>query len=125
MNALQKPYPDVPAVDLFDKPHPKIHMHALYNESPMAALELTFSRSMQHTPYHREDTVFLTQTWMGTDGQTRYGGFSNLKRSDLVGRKYRIEYWDGGVTIFWLDCLFEPYRCQRVPLGTAPDPRGL
>lgn len=119
MRALQVPYPNVPAEDFLGGVRPKAHMHALYNESPRAALELTFTRKMRNTPYYREDTIFIHQSWMGTNGEL-HGGYSNLKRSDLDGRQYRIEFWDYAVGIYWLDCLLEPRGSKLVPLGTPP-----
>lgn len=47
------------------------------------------------------------QTQYGIDG-TGYGSFQPLRRSMLEGRRYHIEFWDGKISICWLDVVHDP-----------------
>lgn len=79
----------------------------LYTENPHEALRQVLNR---------RQGAFLWISRMGVDGITRYGQYRTVTTTDLVGRTYLIEYWDGMVSIHFLDSLHDPKTQTTLPL---------
>jgi hypothetical protein len=78
----------------------------IYHRSPQEALEETFKRTALKCPWAK-DQIFMWCSVMGID-KTRYGRYRTVTRDYLVGRQYKIEFWDGAVSLFWLDAVHLP-----------------
>lgn len=76
-----------------------------YKHDKEAALDYAFTS--QRKWCDPVDRAFMWTSTMGTDG-TRYGSFKHISRTQLEGRTYDIEFWDGAVSLFFTDVLFEP-----------------
>lgn len=74
----------------------------MFRADPKSALEHVFTEA--------EKTLFRSKLlWTscnGTDGQT-YGSFKPMTRELLKDRQYRIEFWDGMVSIHFTDVVYD------------------
>jgi hypothetical protein len=86
--------------------------HELYLQDPAAALEHAF----EHAHPYDGLKIFIWTSLLGIDQKTRYGSYKHVSREELDGRKYKIEFWDGAVSLFYTDMLFNPQGCQYVPI---------
>jgi hypothetical protein len=87
----------------------------VFARSPEAALEQLFKLQSQHCPWEK-DRVFISVSLLGVNGLHRYSGSEYLSRSDLTGRTYDIEFWDGKPAIHWTDVLHDPRTRSSVSL---------
>lgn len=73
--------------------------------SPEEALERAFDEHTERIRWTkpRGPIAFLYQSLKGKNSDTHYGSFRYIYKADLEGRKYEIQFWDGQVTIHWLD----------------------
>lgn len=97
-------------------------MSEIYRRSPEEALEEAFRREEERLPWSHKNTVFVWQSLQGLDGKTRYGSYRHVSRHQLVGREYKIEFWDGMVSIFWTDVLHDPRRYKSIPKSALAIP---
>jgi hypothetical protein len=88
-------------------------LYDTYLRSPEEALEQAFATSKCID----KETIFAWVSYLGTDRQTRYGRYRYLPRKELEGRKYNIEYWDGKVSIYFTDQLFDPITNKHIQLN--------
>lgn len=86
-------------------------LYEIYQENPQAALD--------HVLDEGEKTLWkgisMWQSSFGIDNKTRYGRYRKFTREDFVDRTYNIEYWDGMVSIFWTDVLFDSKQGKHIP----------
>jgi len=59
-------------------------------------------------------SAFIHTCLFGVDG-TRYGSYKTVKQSDLYGRLYIVEKWNGAPSILLLDTIFD----DKVPAEFA------
>lgn len=81
-------------------------MFEIFARSPEEALEETFKRAEERCPWAK-DQIFAWCSVMGIDN-TRYGRYKYVTRDYLKGRQFRIEFWDGAISLFWLDAVHLP-----------------
>lgn len=91
----------------------------IFQRSPEEALEEAFRRSKEDHPY-RNGEIFVWQSQLGLDRKVRYGSYKHLRRQQLVGREYKIEFLDYAIGIFWLDVLHDPRTYKNVPISSLP-----
>lgn len=77
-------------------------MYEIFKRSPKEALEAEFARREKRCPWE-PGCIFVWQSRAGHDTATRYGSYRTITRAELERRQYEIEFWDGQVSIFWLD----------------------
>jgi hypothetical protein len=87
----------------------------IFWRSPQEALEEKFRREAERLPYTRQKSIFIWTSQMGTHGKHRYGSYKDVRRKDLEGRTYEIEFMDGDIGIFWTDVLHDPETYKNVP----------
>jgi hypothetical protein len=85
-------------------------LYEIFQRSPQEALDKLFAISKADTPWNSKKTIFMYQSALGVCGKVRYGGFRYVSREEVDTRSYELEFWDGTVTIFWTDVLFDPHR---------------
>lgn len=88
-------------------------MRQIFERSPEEALEETFKRSSERCPWEK-DQAFMYTSAMGIDG-VRYGGYKNVCKKNLTGRKFKIEFWDGAVSLHFTDVLHHPRLHRSIP----------
>jgi hypothetical protein len=76
-----------------------------WKRSPEEALQRAFDEHMERVPWpgKHDQSAFLWQSLKGKGENTTYGSFQTIRKNSLEGRKYEIQFWDGQVTIHWLD----------------------
>ena len=89
------------------------HMSVIFERSPEEALEETFKRHAERVTYVK-DAAFLYTSQEGLDG-VRYGSFRCVRKTDLEGRQYRLEFWDGRVSLFFTDVYHHPRLHRNIP----------
>jgi hypothetical protein len=87
----------------------------IFQRSPQEALEEAFRREKEKHGICWNGALWCSQSLMGLDGKTRYGSWKNVTLEHLATRQYDIEFWDGGVCIFWTDVLHDPRIHRSVP----------
>ena len=90
-----------------------VTLYEFYMVSPEACLDAFFRRYRENTILAGEDMCFIYQSMDGherDEPQTviQYGSYKYLRRSQLKGREYRIEFWDDAPSIHWLDVFYCP-----------------
>lgn len=88
-------------------------MSVIFERSPEEALEETFRRYAKRCPWEN-GTAFMCTSAMGIDG-VRYGSFKAVRKSDLVYRKFNIEFLDGAVSLFYTDVFHHPRLYRSIP----------
>lgn len=88
-------------------------MSVIFERSPEEALEETFRRYAERCPWDK-DSTFMYTCEMGLDG-VRYGSFKTVRKSNLVYRKFNIEFWDGAVSLFYTDVFHHPRLHRSIP----------
>lgn len=78
-------------------------LSAIFDRSPEEALDQTFKRYRKFVSYGPEVAHFWCSMAGVPPDHTTYGSYKMVFRKDLADRKYRLEFWDGAVTIFFLD----------------------
>jgi len=81
----------------------------IFQEDPEKALEERFIREKKRTG---NKAIFIWTSSKSTDG-TRYGSYKYVTRHQLEGRKIEIEYWDGDISLLFLDVVFDPKNPRR------------
>jgi hypothetical protein len=82
---------------------------------PEAALQRAFDEATDRTPFsnpHR-DSAWLHQSAAGKGTAQGVSAYGPVTRDMLRGRRYRIEWVDGDVSIHWLDRVYD-HRTSRV-----------
>lgn len=92
-------------------------LYQIYKRDPLAALDEAFRREEARHGSCWNKCIFVWQSLLGVDGKVTYGSYKNISRKDLEGRKFRVEFWDHNVSIYWLDVLHDPRTYQRIPIG--------
>lgn len=90
-------------------------MSEIFGRSPAEALEETFNRYKKLNPFD-SDHCFISTACYGPDLSTSYSRFSRVTKKDLEGRMYIIEFWDGKVTLFFIDVIHNLSTCGRDPV---------
>ena len=81
-------------------------MSEIFERSPEEALEESFKRAADRCPWEK-DQIFVWCSVLGIDN-IRYGRYKYVTRDYLKNRQYRIEFWDGAISLFWLDAIHLP-----------------
>lgn len=88
-------------------------MSVIFERSPEEALEETFKRYAERCPWTK-GSAFIYTSAMGIDG-VRYGSFKTVRKSDLMYRKFNIEFCDDAVSLFFTDVFHHPRLYRRIP----------
>lgn len=93
-------------------------LYEIYQRSPEECLQAMMDRTSERTPYSHPngDAAFLWQSLRGKNEKTVYGSFKWITKKMLEGRQYRIEFWDGQPSIFWLDVVHNPRTYKSEPI---------
>lgn len=85
--------------------------YELFRADPKAALdkELTAGEQSYFTCSH------LYRSCDIVGGHTRAGSYRAVRRADLVGRAYEIEFVDGRVAIYFTDVLYDMKTFKHIP----------
>jgi hypothetical protein len=85
----------------------------LWDRDPHAALDrvLTEAENKGHQAF-----LWVNQYGNELDPYTRFGKYRYVSRQDLKGRTYLIEYWDGMVSILFLDVLHNIRTYRNDPI---------
>lgn len=78
-------------------------LSVIFERSPEEALDETFKRYRKIVSYGPEVAHFYCSMAGVPPNRTRYGSYKMIYRKDLADRQYRLEFWDGAVSIFFLD----------------------
>lgn len=82
-------------------------------ESPESVLEEEFVKSKKGISWMPE-RIFINCSLLGIDGVTGYGSHKYITREDLKDREYRLEFWDGRISIHWTDVLHQPKGSKTI-----------
>ncbi len=88
----------------------------IFKRSPEEALDETFKRYRKFVSYGPEVAHFWCSMAGVPPDRNTYGSYKMVYRKDLKDRKYRLGFWDGAVTIFFLDVQLD----TSFGLKTAP-----
>lgn len=89
--------------------------HETFERSPEEALQRAFDEFGERCSYKKR-CAFLWTSLRGLNSSVTYGSYKYVYEHELKDRKYRIEFWDGQVAIFYLDTVHNPRTYKSEPI---------